>query len=174
MLLEEELGLVAQAKAGEQAAIGLLWDDITPKLYGYLVKTLKDRQLADDVLQDTWLKAINALESFRPKGVRFSAWLFVIARNECRQHWRKNGREVSIDEDNETQSAVHSPIELTNKITLDTVLAQLPIDDHEILCLRYISELSFNEIAHVLEISAISARVRTHRALKRANLILNK
>lgn len=173
MLLEEELTLVKRAQDGDQTAVGLLWDDITPKLYGYLVNTMKNQQVAEDVLQDTWLKAIKAIDTFRPRGVRFSAWLFAIARNECRQHWRKSHREVSLEE-KEDIPLIMSNDHLIDKVTLESALANLPTDDQEILCLRYISDLSFKEIAHVLETTTVSARVRTHRALRRANILLNQ
>ena len=78
--------------------IGELWDEITPKLYGYLINTLKDKTLADDVLQNTWTKAIGALPRFENRGHGFKAWLFSIARNEMRMHWRKGGREIAYDE----------------------------------------------------------------------------
>ncbi len=66
--------------------ISALWDDVTPKLYGYLVNVLHDRNLAEDILQTTWLKAIQALPSFKDRtGASFSSWLFAIARNECKQ-----------------------------------------------------------------------------------------
>lgn len=78
--------------------IDVLWDTITPKLYGYLIHILHDRNLAEDILQTTWLKALEALPSFKNHpGASFSSWLFAVARNECKQHWRKSGREVSFD-----------------------------------------------------------------------------
>ena len=74
-----------------------LWSEITPKLYGYLVNVLRDKNLAEDILQTAWLKAIDNLSRFRGKESEFSSWLFAIARNECKQHWRKSGREVPFD-----------------------------------------------------------------------------
>ena len=59
--------------------ISKLWDDITPKLYGYLINILHDRNLADDILQTTCLKAIRALPSFRSEERRVG--------KECRSRW---------------------------------------------------------------------------------------
>lgn len=174
MLIEEELALVERAKTGDQSALSMLWDKITPKLYGYLINKIRNKQLAEDILQDTWVKAIGAIHSFRPKGVRFSAWLFAIARNECCQKWRKDGREISIEENLNIHQNTESPDQLINKITLDTAFKQLPIEDQEVLSLRFISELSFKEIAYILGTSIISSRVRVHRALKRAQNILKQ
>lgn len=173
MLLEEELVLVTRAKAGDQAALGTLWDALTPKLYGYLVNTLRDARLAEDVAQDTWLKAIGALDKFQPRGVRFSAWLFAIARNECKQHWRKGGRETPIDvEAHDIPSGVDFTTDVGDKFELEKVFKNLNEAEREILRLRYIGELSFKEIAGVLAISPLAARLRVHRTLTKTRTLL--
>lgn len=173
MLLEEELALVARAKAGEQAALGTLWDALTPKLYGYLVNTLRDARLAEDLAQDTWLKAIGSLDKFQPRGVRFSAWLFAIARNECKQYWRKGGREMPIDAE---AQEIPSPVDFTagvgDKFEIEKVFKHLTETEQEILRLRYIGELSFKEIAGVLAISPLAARLRVHRTLTKTRALL--
>lgn len=173
MLLQEELTLVAQAKTGEKAALSNLWDAITPKLYGYLVNVTREPNLAEDILQETWFRAISGLSKFQPRGVRFSAWLFAIARNECRQHWRKGNREVSVDGIEENEKNIIKPREMLEQhILLEDILKKLPGEDQELLRLRYIGEFSHKEIAKILTISIIAARVRIHRALGRARVIL--
>ena len=72
------------------------WDEITPKLYGYLINVLRDKPLAEDILQTTWMKAIKAMPSFQSDKGGLSAWLFAIAKNECKQHWRKSNHEVAF------------------------------------------------------------------------------
>lgn len=170
MFIEEELTLASRAQAGERDALSALWDGITPKLYGYLVNTLREPNLAEDILQETWLKAISNLPKFRARGVRFSAWLFAIARNECRQHWRRAGREIveEIKEENHPSALDFLEKDLTEKIFVEGLLKFLPPEDQEMLRLRYVADLSFKEIAAVLAISPITARVRAHRALARA------
>jgi len=167
---EEELVLVLRAQNGEREALSKIWDVATPKLYGYLVNVVREPALAEDLLQQTWLKAISALSRFRPRGVRFSAWLFAIARNECRQHWRSTNRH-GLPEVREEGSS--DPQTLEEKIFVDTVLEALSEEDREILRLRYLADLSFKDIAQILVISPIAARVRVHRALSRAHLIVN-
>lgn len=173
MHVKEELALVARAQAGERDALSTLWDNITPKLYGYLCHTLRQTQVAEDVLQETWLKAITALPRFRPRGVRFSAWLFAIARNECRQHWRNSKQEVIGVEENVAISVSDSDT-MQEKLLVETVLQRLTKDDCDILTLHYLAGLTFNDIAGILHISPLSARVRSHRALRRARVILDR
>lgn len=154
--------------------ISALWDEITPKLYGYLVNILHDRELAEDVLQTTWLKAIQALPDFRKRaGASFSSWLFVIARNECKQHWRKVGREVSFDPEIHDKEIVDSKEE--DKIFINQIMAQFSENDRELIRLRYLADLSLNDIARILKINSVTVRVRIHRALTFAkNVLKNK
>lgn len=173
MSIEEELTLAVRAQNGDRAALGSLWDVITPKLYGYLINTLRDRTLAEDMLQNTWLKAVGAIAKFEPRGVRFSAWLFAIAKNECRQHWRRQKFEQPITEEHEDTIRDDSHTEMFEKLYLDSILNQLSEDERELLRLRYISGFSFKEISKILNISSIAARVRVHRAIGSVRAGLN-
>lgn len=169
---EEELSLAARVKAGDKKALGLLWDAITPKLYGYLLNVLRDKTTAEDIFGQTWLKAISKINLFKAMGVRFSAWLFAIARNECKQQWRTRKYESmgeAIEDEPRSENENHQ-----DKIFVKQILEKMTEDDRELLKLRYIAELSFKEMATVLNISAISARVRVHRALGRARSIIKQ
>jgi RNA polymerase sigma-70 factor (ECF subfamily) len=169
---QHEQKLVIQAQAGEKDALGQLWDEFTPKLFGYLINTLKDKTLAEDLLQSTWLKAIEALPRFSPRGAGFGAWLFAITRNECRQHWRKAKHETD-KEITENDIIDDNRISADNKIFIDQLLYRLSEDDREILRLRYISDLPVKDIAKVLNINFITVRVRLHRAIARAKATIN-
>ena len=151
--------------------IGALWDKITPKLYGYLINTLKNSALADDILQTTWLKVIESMSSFQDRGNGINAWIFSIARNEMRMHWRKNGREVSYDE------ALHDVYEdnhnMEDKIFLQQTIVKLSIEDQELIRLRYIADLSFIEMAKLFNSNSVTIRVKMHRALSRARTVIN-
>ncbi len=174
MEIREELLLVRRAQMGEREALGLLWDEITPKLYGYLVNQVRQKDLAEDICQETWLKATQALGSFKDRGVRFSAWVFAIARNECRQQWRKGNREVALDTALDDIDLHNQQSPSNDNVMIDMALAKLSEEEKEIVRLRYIADLSFREIAGVLGISMIAARVRVHRALAHARVILNQ
>ena len=153
--------------------IGKLWDKVTPKLYGYLINALRDEVLADDILQNTWLKAIVALPGFNKNGAgSFPAWLFAIAKNEMKMHWRTAGREIRYDETLHDHS--NNDHGTDNKILVDQILNKLSLDDQELIRLYYIGGLSSNEVAKMLKINPITARVRMHRALAHArNVIKN-
>ncbi len=149
-----------------------LWDTITPKLYGYLINTLKDSALADDILQTTWIKVIKSLPEYSDRGYKISSWIFSIAKNEMRQHWRKNGREIPYDNNLHDLAQVETKDE--DKIYIDQVIAKLDPVDQELLRLRYIADLPLGEISKLLNLNPVNVRVKMHRALSRARIILEK
>lgn len=168
----EEKLLVQRAKNGDREALSLLWDEITPKLFGYLINTTRNKILAEDLLQSTWIKAIEAFPKFQQKGIGISSWLFAIARNECRQHWRKSNREIPFDPVLHDQPFSNQK-ELDAKILADQIMSFLSEEDRELLRLRYIADLPLNEIARILNINFVAVRVRLHRVLNRAKSIIN-
>jgi len=169
--IREEARLVRKAQQGDMTVLGMLWDAFTPKLFGYLVNVLRDRALAEDVLQATWLRAIEALPRFRFRGVSMSAWLFAIARNECRKHWRKSGLEIQFDL-LQHDKADDSSSGIPEHILAEQTLRLLSETDRELLRLRYIADLSLKDIALILNLNFVAVRVRIHRALGRARAIV--
>lgn len=171
MALSDEKQLVRRAQGGNREAAGVLWDYFTPKLYGYLVNATRDARLSEDILQNTWLAALSHLSQYRFRGTGFGAWLFAIARNECRQHWRKEKREVPLEPMNDfpTYEGKQSSDE---RLMIDAALAALSEEDRELIRLRYIADLPVNEIARILSINSVAVRVRLHRALRRARAAL--
>jgi len=153
--------------------IGELWDKITPKLYGYLINVLKDKTVADDILQVAWLKAIESLPKFQDRGYGFSAWLFSIARNEMKMYWRKGGREIPYD-DNLHDIVSEEDSRTEKNIFLEQILSKLSEDDRELIRLRYIADLSFSEMSKTLRINQVALRVKIHRALGRARIMLEE
>jgi DNA-directed RNA polymerase specialized sigma24 family protein len=98
----EEKLLVCQARLGNREALGKLYDAITPKLFGYLVNVVNDKTVAEDIFQNTWQKAIEAFPKYRiRRNIRLSAWIFAIARNECRKQWSKSELVEDLDPKNE-------------------------------------------------------------------------
>jgi RNA polymerase sigma factor (sigma-70 family) len=169
---KEERMLVSQAQRGDREALGKLYDSITPKLFGYLVNVLNDQTVAEDIFQNTWQKAIEAFPKYQiRRNIRLSAWIFAIARNECRKQWSKSELVENLDpKKHDESSASHDSIR--EKILVEQTLAQLSEIEREIIRLRYISELTLNEIAAVLNINPVTVRVRVYRALKHARTIL--
>lgn len=170
MTAVEEAELIEKARGGDRDALAQVWDEVSPKLFGYLVNVLRDKTVAEDVFQNSWLKAVEALPKYQQRGVRFSAWLFAIARNECAQHWRKAKRETDID--SVPEPAGDDTNALQSKLVIDQLLTDLSEGDRELLRLRYIADLPITDIARVLNSNSVAIRVRVSRALARARKLI--
>ncbi len=147
-----------------------LWSQVTPKLYGYLSHTLRDAALADDILQATWLKALESLHTFQDRGLGFSPWIFSIARNEMRMHWRTGGRQIAYEP--EIHDIAKDDKNYEDVILVEQVLKYLSQEDQELLRLRFIADLSMAEMSKVLKMNPVAARVKMHRTMSRVRLIL--
>ncbi len=168
MNAHEERLAIEKAQCGDRVALGLLWDALSPKLFGYLVNILNNKETAEDIFQTVWIHAVAGLPNFNYRGRPFSAWLFAIAHNECRQYWRKQQREVPLE------PAIHDISDRTGNIE-DSILAQqiivkLSEDDQDLLRLRYIADLPLQNIAQLMKLNFVTVRVRVHRALARARM----
>ncbi len=166
MNIEEEKKLVNLAKGGDKQAVSLLWDEFTPVLYGYLLNTLKNKQVAEDVLQSAWLKALQGLPKYRFMGYSVKSWLFTIVRNELSEYFRKNPGMVDLEEIPQT-SLLEEKSQIDIEIGVEKVLKDLSPEDRELIRLRFIADLSVIQIAKVLNISSVLVRVRLHRIIKR-------
>ena len=84
--------LVQLARRGQTDAITLLVERYSPRLHRYLIRLAGSPTLADDLLQDTWLRVMERLDSFRPDRP-FAPWLFTVARNRAIDILRKQNRQ---------------------------------------------------------------------------------
>lgn len=173
MTLTDERELIRQVQAGDREALAQLWDALSPKLFGYLVNTLHNTQAAEDVFQTTWLKVLENIQKYTPRGVSISAWVFTIARNECRQYWRKQST-TEADMSQVAEPGVDARPGLHAQLLAESIMSQLTERDTELLRLRYIADLSFTDIASALNINVVAARVRVSRALSRARAVAGR
>ena len=139
-----------------------------------------NREDAQDMAQEAFLKAYNSLPSFRGDS-KFSSWLYRIVSNVCLDFLRKKGKRQTVSlsaEDDDGEDVVldvpdtaQSPEALLEKkLTRDAVrrgLASLPEDARQILLLREIQGLSYEEIADVLVLEVGTVKSRIFRARKR-------
>lgn len=165
--MEDEARLVQQARDDLQA-FGVLYDRYVERIYAYAQRETGDVTTAEDIVSATFEKALKNLPSYRWRGTSFGAWLYKIARNELRMHWRKQKWTVPLRGVFRSSVSVEQSVQANDeRDALQVALSRLSSADQEILRLRYYESLSHPEIAEVLNCSPNSAAVRLHRALKR-------
>ena len=162
------------AGGGDQAALQRLYEALSSRLYGFLVGLTGRSSLAEDLLQQTFLRAMENLGRRRPGNVR--AWLFTIARNLAHDAARASKRlSVSTvpDDPDPSPSPSHQAVidETTEQIRRE--VARLPDNQREVILLRYYADLSFKEIADLLGCPVNTALTRAHYGLKKLRKVMH-
>ncbi len=162
---------------GDQSAIETLINRHRSKVYTYILLTIKNQPLAEDLFQETFIKVIQSLRSgkYRDNG-RFLSWVIRIAHNLIIDHFRKEKQMNSVSnddsvvdlfnnkklsDDNIEELIVNSQI----KADIRALINALPADQREVVLLRHYGELSFKEIAEQTDVSINTALGRMRYAL---------
>lgn len=162
---------------GDQSAIEVLINRHRSKVYTYILLTIKNQQLAEDLFQETFIKVIKSLRSgkYRDNG-RFLSWVIRIAHNLIIDHFRKEKQMNSVSNDDSEVDLFNckkmsdSNIEeliVNNQIKAEirTLINELPDDQREVVLLRHYGNLSFKEIADQTDVSINTALGRMRYAL---------
>jgi len=137
-----------------------------PTLKGYCVKLLNNSPDAEDVVQETIVKALTHLKNFKWV-VSFKAWLFKIAHNECINKIRDRRWDSSVDDDEYLDNviAVESRHEDLSSL-LSATMVHLSFIDRNIMLLRYRTELDFQEIADICNLKLSAVKMRHKRVIE--------
>ena len=187
MTREEELAVVERVRAGDVNAYEALVAAHEKNVYNLALRMTGNPADAEDMAQEAFLKAYRSLSEFRGDS-KFSVWLYRIVSNVCLDFLRRQKRRQTVslsvedDEGEETQLDIpdlaQSPEELLERrMTREAVqkgLALLPPDHRQILLLREIQGLSYEEIAQALQIEVGTVKSRIFRARKKLCAFLLK
>ena len=180
MTKEQEAQIVRKVLQGDVNAFEKLVTEYEKAVYAIAQRMTGNAEDAADMTQETFIKAYNSLQSFRGDS-KFSVWLYRIANNVCLDFLRSKNRRPTVslstedDDGEETQLDIadesQSPeLLLESSLTRDAVrrgLDALPPDYRQILLLREIQGLSYEEIAAALGIESGTVKSRIFRARKR-------
>jgi RNA polymerase sigma-70 factor (ECF subfamily) len=168
--------LVRSYLAGKESAFEYLLNRHKQKVYTHILIKLKDRELADDVFQDTWIKVVNTLKAgkYNEEG-KFLPWLMRIAHNLVIDHFRRNKKmpKVRESEDFSPFSIISSELPNVDEQMIQdqiyddvrSLIAQLPEEQRQVVIMRHYNEMSFKEIAEATDVSINTALGRMRYAL---------
>ncbi len=157
-----------------------LYDQHFEAIYHFLLARIQKQQLAEDLSSATFMIALEKIDQYRYEGKPFRAWLYRIALNEINQYFRQEKREHRAlvrewreqgDHYESADAQVKAEEEESQaKQRMERVQEAwmaLDLDQQNILALRYFQDLSYQEIADILELNTNQVGVRLSRALKR-------
>lgn len=165
--------LVALAQHGDRTAFGKLVERHGLEIYQLAFRLTRDREMAADVAQETWIRAWKGLHSFRGEAA-FTTWIYRITVNTAASARRKHGRHQTADlaeapepEALESSLPEHNVDQAELRGQLSRALHSLPPGLRTVVVMKDVQGWSHQEIADALEISVTAAKVRLHRAHQR-------
>ena len=168
--------LVERAQAGESEAFGLIYDRYLDTVFRFVYFRVGNRQLAEDLTSDTFLRALKRIGSFTWQGRDLGAWLVTIARNLVADHF-KSGRyrlEVTtgdvLDADREDRGPEGSPeaavVDHITNVALLTAVKQLNPEQQECIVLRFLQGFSVAETARAMGKNEGAIKALQYRAVR--------
>jgi len=166
--------LVRKAQADDDRAFGELVSRYESKVFSLALKMLRNPEDAEDVLQDTFLRAYRGIKSFQGTST-FSTWIYRITANSALMRLRKKQLPtVSIEDQEENETPVSvvdwtpGPVEQLLNSELRKVMEEaiegLPPEFRQVFILRDVEELSNADVAEILDLSVAAVKSRLHRA----------
>lgn len=172
----EVWALVERAQAGDSEAFGLIYDRYVDAVFRFVYFRVGNRQLAEDLTADTFLRALKRIGSFTWQGRDLGAWLVTIARNLVADHF-KSGRyrlEVTtsdvLDADREDRGPEGSPeaavVDHITNVALLTAVKQLNPEQQECIVLRFLQGFSVAETAQAMGKNEGAIKALQYRAVR--------
>lgn len=141
-------------------------------LHGYLCRISRDPATSDEVLQEAYIRMINAPAIPQMDEAQRKAYLYTTATNILRDRWRKQKREREWAEEAKATESVHQEFNLP--IDMSAVFDQLSPQERAVLWLAHVEELSHREIGAILNVKEKSVKVVVFRAREKAKELLEK
>lgn len=177
--------LVKNYISGDESALSTLIQRHQSKIFGFIYSKVNDRDLSDDIFQDTFIKVIKTLKShsYNEEG-KFLPWVMRIAHNLVVDHYRK-AKKMPLQRETEEYSVFNYMTDnvlniegqmISDQVAFDLnkLLDELPEDQKEVLVMRMYQDLSFKEIADLTGVSINTALGRMRYALLNLRKIIEK
>ncbi|GAA5104369.1 sigma-70 family RNA polymerase sigma factor [Haloechinothrix salitolerans] len=178
---ERAWGLVHAAQQGDTAAFGMLYDQYVDTVYRYVLFRVGDKELAEDVTSETFLRALRRITSVSYQGRDVGAWFVTIARNLILDHVKSSRyrREIATGEIADAGSVPflaekqadtgpeQQVIAMATKDELFRCIQELGDDQQECIVLRFLQGLSVAETAEIMDRNEGAIKALQHRAVRR-------
>jgi RNA polymerase sigma-70 factor (ECF subfamily) len=177
--------LVKNYVAGDENALTILINRHQSKIYGFIYSKLSDRDISDDIFQDTFIKVIKTLKSnsYNEEG-KFLPWVMRISHNLIIDHYRRNKKMPMYRETEEfsifsimsdNMPNIESQL-ITTQVENDLrkLIEELPAEQKEVLMMRMYQDLSFKEISEMTGVSINTALGRMRYAIMNLRKVIDK
>jgi RNA polymerase sigma-70 factor, ECF subfamily len=169
--------LIRRAQALDPGALAELYDRHFDGIYRYLFTRLRHQADAEDFTEQVFLKMVDSIQRYRPRGVAFSSWLYRIAHNLLVDRYRRAGREaLELTEQVQDGRPHADPATLAQnseeRRRLVEALRRLTPEQQQVITMRFIDNLNVDEIANLMGRRPGAIHSMQHRALASLNRFL--
>lgn len=176
---EETTQLVIASQKGDSTAFGVLYDQHVRKIYDFVYYKTMHRQTAEDLTSEIFMKALDKIQTYKPHKASFTTWLYQIARNTMIDFFRKN-KHHSVNINDETiertltdHSDMHTATDAVLRLEqVRSHLNQLTPEQRDIIMMRVWQELSYQEIAAIMDKSEANCKMIFSRGIKELRRVM--
>ena len=173
--------IINRTLKGDTNAFSVLVERYKDLIFTLTMRMLKNREEAEEVAQDTFIKAFKSLNKYKGES-KFSTWLYKVAYNSSLDRIKKNKRylnDVAIDEYTKHEvktidNAFDTLVQKERNEVIKGCIDRLPSEDNFILTLYYFEELALEEISEITGVNSNNLKVKLFRARKKLATILKK
>jgi RNA polymerase sigma-70 factor (TIGR02952 family) len=167
----DEADLVRRAREGDTRAFGMLYEYYLDPIYRYIYYRIGSHPDAEDLTEQVFIKAWEALPRYQERGYRLSSWLYRIAHNIVIDHRRRDRAREEVELTEESAGLAELPTPQEQLIQAETMaevvraMTTLSDEQQEIIILRFIEGLSYAEVAQIMGKNEGACRALQYRAL---------
>jgi len=155
-------GQIDAAIRGDRAAVTALTQEFLPRVFGLTLRMTRQRELAEEATQETFVRALKALPKLRER-TRLKSWILTIAANTARELGRKQSRTASLDYEPPAVDAEEDDVKAARQKALDHAVTTLRQDERELFLLHTVEGVKLRELADEHETTVPAMKSRVHR-----------
>lgn len=179
--MKNDIYYISKILNGETSYYTYIVDRYSKRLFSFIIKIIHNREDAEEVCQDVFIKAFRSLATFRMDS-SFSTWIYSIAYNCTISATRKKKKEYLFISESQLINITEEDIAITldgrsseeQLVCLEMVLLKLPPEESSLITLFYIKEKSVKEVSLITGLSPANIKTRLHRIRKKMYLLLSK
>ena len=161
----QETQIVARILEGDRQAFALLVEEYKSPIYNLVYRMTSNTQDAADLTQDVFIRAYTYLWRYNPQK-KFFTWLYTIALNTIKNYIKKNKQYKNLRSQDSEESKLLASQNLSETQDINIYLSHLDAETRALIIMRYVQELSFEEIAKITGKSISAVKMRTYRGLE--------
>lgn len=162
--------LAREFEGGSKEAFGELYEAYLRPIYNFIYFKTHHRETAEDLASQVFMKAYRSVSKFSAEKGTFQAWVYQIARRTVIDHYRSTKQTMNIDDVWDLDSGENIETDVENRILLESVknyIRDLPSEQRDVIIMRIWQEMSYAEIAEVMNKSEASCKMIFSRSIKK-------